>query len=66
MTLADGGSPGGLGFLIFVVFIVVAIVLFLAMSRSMRRMRSNVDRGNFGTPPAEGRDEDQGKTPPAA
>jgi hypothetical protein len=50
MPFAADAGPGGLGALIFVVFFVAAIALFIAMSRSMKRMRSNVDRGNFGGP----------------
>lgn len=48
MFLAASPSPGGYGFLIFVVFVITAIVIFVAMTRSMRRMRSHVDRGDFG------------------
>ena len=52
MLLAADAGPGGLGALIFLVFFVAAIAIFIAMSRSMKRMRSNVDRGNFGEPGA--------------
>jgi hypothetical protein len=55
MLLADNGSSGGLGFLILVIFIVVAVVIFIGMSRSMRRMRGHVDRGDFGLPPDDPR-----------
>jgi hypothetical protein len=64
MTLADGASPGGLGFLIVVVFIVAAVAIFIAMSRSMRRMRSNVDRGQFGAPRSDDPNRDTHRTPP--
>jgi hypothetical protein len=50
MLFAADAGPGGLGALIFVVFFVAAIAIFIAMSRSMKRMRSNVDRGKFGGP----------------
>lgn len=50
MVLAASSSGGGLGFLVFVAFVVAAIVIFIAMTRSMRRMRSHVDRGEFGAP----------------
>ena len=50
MLFAADAGPGGLGALIFVVFFVAAIAIFIAMSRSMRRMRANVDRGKFGGP----------------
>jgi uncharacterized membrane protein len=66
MTLADGGSSGGLGFLIVVVFIIAAVVIFIAMSRSLRRMRSHVDRGDFGAPHSDGSDHDAGRTPPTS
>jgi uncharacterized membrane protein len=66
MTLADGASPGGLGFLVFVVFIIAAVVIFVAMSRSLRRMRSHVDRGDFGNPAADRSSSDADRTPPAA
>jgi hypothetical protein len=48
MLLADGPSPGGLGFLIVVVFVLAAAGIFVAMTRSMRRMRAHVARGDFG------------------
>ena len=48
MYLVAGPSPGGLGFLVVVVFFVAAVLIFLAMTRSMRRMRAHVDRGDFG------------------
>jgi uncharacterized membrane protein len=48
MLLAADAGPGGFGALILVLFIVVAIVIFVAMSRSLKRMRSNADRGVFG------------------
>jgi hypothetical protein len=55
MILADdSGSSGGLGLLIVVAFLIVAAVLFVFMSRSMKRMRANVDHGRFGTPPPDG------------
>jgi hypothetical protein len=53
MPFAADAGPGGLGALIFVVFFVAAIALFIAMSRSMKRMRSNVDRGKFGGPDSD-------------
>jgi hypothetical protein len=49
MLLAAGAGPGGLGFVIFVAFIIAAVAIFLAMTRSMRRLRAHVDRGDFGT-----------------
>ncbi len=49
---ADAG-PGGFGALILVLFIVVAIAIFFAMSRSLKRMRSNADRGVFGATEAQ-------------
>jgi hypothetical protein len=49
MLLAANASPGGLGFVIFVAFIIAAVAIFLAMTRSMRRLRAHVDRGDFGT-----------------
>jgi hypothetical protein len=48
MLFADGSSPGGLGFLVVVVFVIAAAGIFVAMTRSMRRMRGHVDRGDFG------------------
>ena len=54
MLLAAGSSPGGLGFLVFVIFVIAAVVIFLAMTRSLRRMRSHVDRGDFAAPKDEG------------
>jgi hypothetical protein len=55
MFLVAGPSPGALGFLIVVVFFIAAVLIFTAMTRSMRRMRSHVDRGDFGRtdPPDE-------------
>lgn len=50
MLLAADAGPGGFGALIFFLFIFVAIALFVAMSKSMKRMRSHVDRGDFGDP----------------
>jgi hypothetical protein len=32
-----------------VAFIIAAVAIFLAMTRSMRRLRAHVDRGDFGT-----------------
>jgi hypothetical protein len=55
LRAAGSPGPGGLGFLILVVFIVAAVVIFWAMARSMRRMRSHVERGDFGLPPDDPR-----------
>jgi hypothetical protein len=52
MLVVAGPSPGGLGFLIVVVFFIAAVLIFMAMTRSMRRMRSHVERGDFGGPDA--------------
>jgi hypothetical protein len=58
MFLAATASPGGLGFLVFVIFVIAAGLIFVAMRGSLRRMRSHVDRGDFGAP------EDKGTTGP--
>ena len=68
MLLAAGSSPGGLGFLVFVIFVIAAVVIFLAMTRSLRRMRSHVDRGDFGARDDDGSagpDAPPGRTPGA-
>lgn len=57
LVAANPSSGGGLGFLVFAAFVVTAIVIFIAMNRSMRRMRSHVDRGDFGRSDALGGDE---------
>jgi hypothetical protein len=54
MFLADGPSAGGLGFLVFAIFVIAAGLIFFAMTRSLRRMRSHVDRGDFAAPKDEG------------
>lgn len=66
MILADdsSGSSGGLGLLVVVVFLVVAALLFVFMSRSMKRMRANVDRGQFGAPPGDDPDRAPGDRDP--
>jgi hypothetical protein len=71
MVLADSASPGGLGFLIVVIFFIVAVLIFIAMTRSMRRMRANVARGEFAAreqpePPGPGRPGGGTGDPPAS
>jgi hypothetical protein len=59
MTLAAGVSGGGLGFLIVILLILAAVGIFYAMVGSVRRMRANVSRGQFGDERPEGSVSDQ-------
>jgi hypothetical protein len=67
MYLAASPGPGGFGFLIFLVFALAAVVIFIAMVRSMKRMRAHVERGDFGVDPRTGertsRSPRRGRTP---
>jgi hypothetical protein len=58
-VLAIDAGGGASGFVVVVLLCAAAVGLFVAMSASLRRMRANVARGEFGRRPPPARDPGQ-------